>query len=170
MVSSVCLFLTKFNLGDRYVEAPEDADETSSSTSSSGEPPAHVAAFRELVAGLEGEFHTDYAHYAKLGACLVTLLATAVYCVAAPGTGFWTHMLGAVLLGMFWQQTMFIGHDAGHGAITHDHQKDFYIGLVVGNLCNGEAVPKSQKLFLYARRLLERRLVFFQTVDSLKGW
>jgi fatty acid desaturase len=114
-----------------------DAGETSSS---SGEVPAHVTAFRELVAGLEGEFHTDYAHYAKLGACLATLFAAAVYCVAAPGTGFWTHMLGALLLGIFWQQTMFIGHDAGHGAITHDHGKDFLIGLVVGNLCNGVGI------------------------------
>merc|ERR1712216_881224 len=50
------------------------------------------------------------------------------------------HMLGAVLLGLFWQQTMFIGHDAGHGAITHDHAKDFLIGLVVGNLCNGVGI------------------------------
>ena len=136
----------------------EDADETSSSSSSSGEPPAHVAAFRELVAGLEGEFHTDYAHYAKLGACLVTLLATAVYCVAAPGTGFWTHMLGAVLLGMFWQQTMFIGHDAGHGAITHDHKKDFYIGLVVGNLCNGRAAAIMRNSF-------SDKWIFFRTAS-----
>lgn len=117
-------------------------EETSASSapSASSVVPAHVTAFRELVAGLEGELHTDYVHYAKLAACLSTLLATAVYCVAAPGTGFWTHMLGAVLLGLFWQQTMFIGHDAGHGAITHDHKKDFLIGLVVGNLCNGVGI------------------------------
>jgi delta8-fatty-acid desaturase len=68
------------------------------------------------------------------------LFASVVYCVVGEGNGFYTHMLGAVLLGMFWQQTMFIGHDAGHGAITHDHAKDFYIGLIVGNLCNGVGI------------------------------
>uniref|UniRef100_A0A7S0XK19 Cytochrome b5 heme-binding domain-containing protein n=1 Tax=Mantoniella antarctica TaxID=81844 RepID=A0A7S0XK19_9CHLO len=129
-------------------DATSDADETSStssasastSTSASEELPSHVAAFRELVAGLEGEFKTDYVHYIKLGACLAAVFAAAVYCVAAPGTGIWTHMLGAVLLGMFWQQTMFIGHDAGHGAITHSYGRDFLIGLVVGNLCNGVGI------------------------------
>ena len=43
--------------------------------------PDHVGAFRELVAGLEDEFHTDYAHYFKLAAFLVTLLSGAFYCV-----------------------------------------------------------------------------------------
>jgi len=102
--------------------------------------PDHVTEFRKLVNSLEGEFHTDYVHYAQLGAALCTLFASAVYCIAGAGHGWAMHMLGAVLLGLFWQQTMFIGHDAGHGAITHDHKKDFLIGLVVGNLCNGVGI------------------------------
>jgi len=129
---------------DDQCESPKDhlatasGDSVASAASSNAAP--HVAAFRTLVAGLEDEFHTDYVHYAKLGACLVALFASVVYCVVGEGNGFYTHMLGAVLLGMFWQQTMFIGHDAGHGAITHDHAKDFYIGLIVGNLCNGVGI------------------------------
>jgi len=99
----------------------------------------HMADFRDMVGGLEGEFKTDYAHYYRLAACLATLLAAAVACVLATSS-VWTHMLGAVLLGIFWQQTMFIGHDAGHGAITHNHKNDFYIGLLVGNLCNGVGI------------------------------
>ena len=104
--------------------------------------PDHVGAFRELVAGLEDEFHTDYAHYFKLAAFLVTLLSGAFYCVLGyeGEHGVAVRALGACLLGLFWQQSMFIGHDAGHGAITHDHRRDFLVGLVVGNLCNGVGI------------------------------
>tara|TARA_B110000238_G_C16057298_1_gene408839 strand:- start:382 stop:1230 length:849 start_codon:yes stop_codon:yes gene_type:complete len=101
--------------------------------------PSHVAAFRELVKTLEPEFHTDYVHYFGLFLGLTTLFATAVWCVVGDN-GPYAYLLGAVFLGFFWQQTMFIGHDAGHGAITHDHGKDFLIGLVVGNLCNGVGI------------------------------
>jgi len=117
---------------DSECESPKDhlatasGDSVGSAASSDAAAPPHVAAFRALVAGLEGEFRTDYRHYFKLFACLAALFATAVWCVVGAGHGVWTHMLGAVLLGMFWQQTMFIGHDAGHGAITHNHAKDFF--------------------------------------------
>ena len=126
-------------------ESPKDHLATASgdsvgSVASSDAAAPHVAAFRTLVAGLEGEFRTDYRHYYKLFACLAALFAASVWCVVGEGHGVWTHMLGAVLLGMFWQQTMFIGHDAGHGAITHNHAKDFFIGLIVGNLCNGVGI------------------------------
>ena len=131
---------TTGSIDDDASESIETASIGSASTGGSEETPRHVVAFRELVSGLEGEFKTDYTHYAKLGACLVALLAAAVRCTTGDGTGFWTHMLGAVLLGLFWQQTMFIGHDAGHGAITHNRKLDFFIGVVVGNLCNGVGI------------------------------
>ena len=124
----------------------DDAAETSSRGSVDGDAggyeipmPSHVAAFRELVKTLEPEFHTDYVHYFGLFLGLTTLFATAVWCVVGDN-GPYAYLLGAVFLGFFWQQTMFIGHDAGHGAITHDHGKDFLIGLVVGNLCNGVGI------------------------------
>ena len=122
-------------------DAVSDAGSTEDFVAAVSRPASKYAeAFRELVAGLEDEFHTDYVHYLKLFVCLSALFASAVYCVVGEGHGTWVRMLGAALLGMFWQQTMFIGHDAGHGAITHDHAKDFYIGLVVGNLCNGVGI------------------------------
>ncbi|KAL0043302.1 hypothetical protein WJX79_001017 [Trebouxia sp. C0005] len=43
---------------------------------------------------------------------------------------------GALLLGLFWQQVAFVGHDAGHNAVTHSSKYDGYIGLVV-NACIG---------------------------------
>ena len=30
------------------------------------------------------------------------------------------HMLGACLIGLFWQQVAFVGHDIGHNSITHN--------------------------------------------------
>lgn len=35
------------------------------------------------------------------------------------------------MLGFFWQQLAFMGHDGGHNAITHDRNKDWWIGICV---------------------------------------
>ena len=61
-------------------ESPKDHLATASgdsvgSVASSDAAAPHVAAFRTLVAGLEGEFRTDYRHYYKLFACLAALFA-----------------------------------------------------------------------------------------------
>ena len=45
--------------------------------------------------------------------------------------------LGSVCLGMFFQQMAFIGHDAGHQAITTNRTLDTWIGYAVGNLASG---------------------------------
>jgi len=54
-------------------------------------------------------------------------------------------ILGAVFVAIFWQQMAFIGHDAGHHAITHDATWDDRIGLVVGNLLTGVSIGWWQK-------------------------
>lgn len=98
----------------------------------------HMVAFRNIVKNVEKDCKTDYTHYGRLFISLCILLCTVVYCVMS--SGFWIHTLGAICLGFFWQQTLFIGHDAGHGAITQDYKTDAYIGLVVGNLLNGVSI------------------------------
>ena len=103
--------LRSYYVGELVMSAEEAEDaETSSlgSASSAAEEP-HVEAFRELAKGLETQFHTDYWHYLKLFLALSALFASAVYCVVHEGHSTAAHMLGAVLLGLFWQQTMFIG-------------------------------------------------------------
>jgi len=47
------------------------------------------------------------------------------------------HCLCALLLGLFWQQIAFLGHDAGHIGISHNITTDRVIGLVVGNFFTG---------------------------------
>ena len=63
-----------------------------------------------------GMFETSPSYYYQLVAWLAALLITALWLtVATP------HKLcGAVVLGCFWQQSAFAGHDIGHNAITHE--------------------------------------------------
>jgi len=48
-----------------------------------------------------------------------------------------TLMAGSVLIGLFFQNVAFLGHDAGHGSITGRFDWDLYLGLVVGNGLTG---------------------------------
>jgi fatty acid desaturase/cytochrome b involved in lipid metabolism len=42
-------------------------------------------------------------------------------------------VFGSVLIGLFFQNAAFMGHDAGHGSITGNFMIDRWFGLVVGN-------------------------------------
>ncbi|DBA88504.1 TPA: hypothetical protein ACH3X2_004984 [Trebouxia sp. C0005] len=79
----------------------------------------------------QGLFHTSTAFYIRLAACCAACLAWSIWCILQQ------HVVpGALLLGLFWQQVAFVGHDAGHNAVTHSSKYDGYIGLVV-NACIG---------------------------------
>jgi len=47
------------------------------------------------------------------------------------GPSMWLRMAGAVCFGIFWQQTAFLGHDAGHNAITQTRAGDRLVGMLV---------------------------------------
>lgn len=47
------------------------------------------------------------------------------------------YFFSAVFLGFFWQQLVFIAHDAGHLAITHNYQIDNIIGTIIANWIGG---------------------------------
>lgn len=105
------------------------------------EPPAHLAAFRKFNMEVQvGELRTKFSDYGIIMIRIAVIFGAMLACVLHPAAGFTTHMFGAVLLGLFWQQSMFIGHDAGHASITFDRKKDSMIGLVVGNLFNGVGI------------------------------
>jgi len=64
------------------------------------------------------------------------ILALSVYV-----TAFHSYrIMGALLLGFFWQQIAFIGHDSGHNAVTHDKFSDYLVGLVFGPLLGGISI------------------------------
>jgi fatty acid desaturase/predicted heme/steroid binding protein len=74
-----------------------------------------------------GLFETRPSYY--LGKCvwLGALLALACCCTAW-GQSTSARMAGAVVLGLFWQQLAFVGHDIGHNSVTHNRAIDYVLG------------------------------------------
>lgn len=50
------------------------------------------------------------------------------------------YFLSALLLGIFWQQLVFIAHDAGHISITHNYQIDNIIGIFIADWIGGLSI------------------------------
>ena len=98
-------------------------------------------AFRSLTKEMEqaGLFETDYTFYYKKMAIytgLFSLILTGVFC----SESYLVHVLSGAMLGIFWQQMAFIGHDLGHNAVTHNRIYDSYLGVFVGNFCTGISI------------------------------
>ncbi|KAH8093631.1 hypothetical protein JL720_4778 [Aureococcus anophagefferens] len=89
----------------------------------------YVAGHREIRQQLleRGLFETRPSYYAKVAAWLAALLAAAVGLTVAGG-GAGPRLLGAAVLGFFWQQLAFLGHDIGHNSITHKRGVDSLLG------------------------------------------
>lgn len=49
----------------------------------------------------------------------------------------WTFYLSAFMLGFFWQQSNFLGHDIGHSSVFYNKKYHPWIGNLVGNLFTG---------------------------------
>lgn len=84
----------------------------------------------------EGLFETNYAYYAKYFVWYTTLFASAMYLTLGCSCA-WSRLAGAALLGLFWQQFAFFGHDIGHNAITHKRSQDLFWGIAVCNTLGG---------------------------------
>jgi fatty acid desaturase/predicted heme/steroid binding protein len=97
--------------------------------------------FRNLRAeiAMRGLYETDYTYYYKLGLWLLFLLVAAIYLVLRAADSVSTFFAGLVMA-LFLQQCAFVGHDAGHNAITHDMHTDMLIGSVVGPLLTGVSI------------------------------
>ncbi|CAD7698558.1 unnamed protein product [Ostreobium quekettii] len=93
-----------------------------------GTLPGPTVMYTKLFAEIKsaGLLETDYGFYVRTGAWLSFLFALAWGLVLS---GRW--VLGAVTIGIFWQQASFVGHDAGHNSITHNRKTDGNIALVV---------------------------------------
>jgi fatty acid desaturase len=49
----------------------------------------------------------------------------------------WMQYIGALILGLFWQQCNFLGHDAGHGSLIPNKFWNEWYGLILGNISSG---------------------------------
>ena len=89
----------------------------------------HVADFRRVRQELlrRGLFETDMGYYAKQFAWHAMLWLGGLY-LSLGCDSCAAHMLGASVMGVFWQQLAGIGHDLGHSGVTHDFHLDHKIG------------------------------------------
>ena len=103
--------------------------------------PAINKEHRQMIQDLEdaGLFETNMGDYYRLTTCLVLALAAVVSGVLL-SSSFAVHMLCAVVLGCFWNQCNFIGHDTGHNGITKNRKVDSAIGLFAGNMMTGISI------------------------------
>lgn len=101
------------------------------------EPPEEVKRFRALHKKFvdEGWFETNYFYFARKVTWYLSCLAAGIYCVLQGR--IW---LGAVCIGVFFQQVAFFGHDLGHNAVTHNRSLDWIIGLIFGPLLSGVSI------------------------------
>lgn len=104
-----------------------------------GPPPSPMLLeYRQMARDFETSelFQTRPSFYFTRALLIVTLFALAVAGVTMTSSTM-VHLASGVLLGFFWQQCAFVGHDTGHMSITRSRPVDNLIGLVVGNMCTG---------------------------------
>jgi fatty acid desaturase len=83
--------------------------------------------------------YSDWTFYYKKFALYLPLLALSIWLVVSSDNDY-CHLLSAFTLGVFFWQMAFIGHDAGHMAVTGDRVQDWNFGLVAGNMLTGLSV------------------------------
>ena len=98
----------------------------------------HVQDFRALRQELlrRGMFEVPMEYYYGLYAWLAALFVGSLICTLR-GTSFVVHMMGAALLGLFWQQFAGLGHDLGHSAVSKTFHGDHRVGSVIGSILTG---------------------------------
>lgn len=85
-------------------------------------------------------FKADWGYFGFLMGRILLMLLASLFLVTQT-SGYWTQtILSAVLLGAFFQQAAFLGHDLGHNGITHDRWTDETIGFFFGNFLTGISV------------------------------
>jgi acyl-lipid Delta6-acetylenase / acyl-lipid (9-3)-desaturase len=113
----------------------------------------HVQHFRAIQQELynTGMFQVNDAFYYKLYVWLVFLFTSSLYLTllgssSSTGTGtgggdnndsIYSHMLGAVLMGCFWQQLAGLGHDLGHTNVSRNYQRDHLSSSIIGCSLSG---------------------------------
>lgn len=102
--------------------------------------------FRALGRWLDdnGWYNADRLYYVKKMAVLACLFAMAIYLFSRSIDGtqspHWTLYLSGALIGLFWQQSNFVGHDVGHSSVFRDNSNHKYLGVIVGNMFTGLSI------------------------------
>jgi acyl-lipid Delta6-acetylenase / acyl-lipid (9-3)-desaturase len=102
---------------------------------------AFEQAYRELRLKLinDGLFDASLPYYAFKVASNLSILALSIYC-ATQFESFAMNMIGAVLLGLFWQQCGWLAHDFLHHQVFKKRVYGDMMGIVIGDLFQGFSV------------------------------
>lgn len=87
--------------------------------------PSHVQAFRDIRKQLieKGMFKVEENYYVKIYTWLASLFVTSLFLTLWCETVIF-HMIGAIVMGIFWQQLAGLGHDLGHTAVSRNFYTD----------------------------------------------
>ena len=98
----------------------------------------HVEDFRNIRQELlrRGLFETNMNYYYKMFAWYGALFITSLYLTLRCQSTM-AHIVGAMTMGLFWQQVAGLGHDLGHSSVSHNFQFDNLVGSTFGCLVMG---------------------------------
>lgn len=85
----------------------------------------------------EKRFETQSSFYAVKLVWIFSLFFLSLGLTLGSGGDPALQLAGAVVMGLFWQQLAFIGHDVGHNAISHVRTRDLFYGIVFGDALMG---------------------------------
>lgn len=96
--------------------------------------------FRELrnVFERKGFFKKDWKNYVSTAVMLFLMFFSSI--ILAIGDSVVSVVCGAILLGCFFQQVAFIGHDCGHLSVHSNRKNHNRMGLFVGNFLTGISI------------------------------
>lgn len=122
---------------EKSVDYSESKDESKfGETSSVNDQEFRVeAALREVRQKLieKDAFRVTNRWYLKMYTWLIFLLTVAVMLTLSKT--YW--VAGAIVMGLFWQQTAFVGHDIGHNAVLGKRDSNLFWGILIGNTLMG---------------------------------
>mmetsp|Transcript_8037 Transcript_8037/g.19365 ORF Transcript_8037/g.19365 Transcript_8037/m.19365 type:complete len:492 (+) Transcript_8037:227-1702(+) len=96
--------------------------------------------FATMIEDLQSDpdwFQCSYLFYAGVQLRYFAILFASVACVVYGESFSVRCILAAVLMGFYFQQVAFIGHDTGHNGVTHSLFADECLGLFWGNAMSG---------------------------------
>jgi delta8-fatty-acid desaturase len=72
--------------------------------------------------------------------CIFTVCLWLLINFAKQNDSYLTYSFAGLVMGAFWHQLAFVGHDLGHNEISHKMSIDHLLGIFVGTFCGGISI------------------------------
>ena len=86
-----------------------------------------------------GLFKSDPIYYTFKVLSNLAILVASILCCTLSASLFY-HIIGAIILGLFWQQSGWLAHDFLHHQVFQTRSYGDYMGIFIGNVCQGFSV------------------------------